>query len=71
VAKSLIQNLLKNNSTLLQSYQVKFVGHVFPGEKLNIKVWAEGNKRYFEVEVAERQKKAIVGLLIVREQPKL
>ena len=50
---------------------MKFIGHVFPGETLSIKVWNDGNKKYFAAEVVERQKKVVMGALTVREQAKL
>jgi len=39
VARNLVQNLLNNDPEALQSYEVKLIGHVFPGESLEIKVW--------------------------------
>ena len=47
------------------------MGHVFPGESLKLKVWKDGEKRYFEAETVERGKKAVTGVLTVREAPKL
>ena len=49
VAKGLTQNLLHNNQDLIQSYQTKFMGHIFPGENLKVRVWGTGNRRNFEV----------------------
>lgn len=53
--------------------EVRFTGHVFPGENLEIKLWwtPEGNKYYYEAEVVERKTKAIVGVITLREAPKL
>ena len=50
VARGLSQNLLDNDHTRIKSYETKFIGHVFPGETLKVKVWNDGDKRYFEVE---------------------
>ena len=50
VARGLSQNLLDNDHTRIKSYETKFIGHVFPGETLKVKVWIDGDKRYFEVE---------------------
>jgi hypothetical protein len=47
------------------------VGHVYPGESFNINIWKDGSKLLFEVEVVERKKKALVGVLTVREGAKL
>lgn len=69
--RGLSQNLLGNDHTAIQSVGVKFVGHVFPGETLKVKVWKNGNKRYFEAETVERQKKAVIGELTLREGAKL
>ena len=71
MARGLSQALLGNDHTQIKSIESKFVGHVFPGESLKVKVWNEGNKRYFAAETVERGKKAVEGLLTVREAPKL
>ena len=71
VARGLSQNLLGNDHTQIKSIESKFVGHVFPGESLKLKVWKDGEKRYFEAETVERGKKAVTGVLTVREAPKL
>ena len=71
MARGLSQNLLGNDHTQIKSIESKFVGHVFPGETLKASVWNEGDKRYFEVETVERNKKAVSGVLTVREAPKL
>lgn len=66
VARGLSQSLLGNDHTQIKSIESKFVGHVFPGETLKTSVWNDGDKRYFEVEVIERSKKAVSGVLTVR-----
>lgn len=71
VARCLVQNLLGNNSDELKSYEVRLVGHVFPGESFEIRVWKEGSKFYFDVEVVERKTKALVGVLTARERAKM
>jgi acyl dehydratase len=71
VARVLSQNLLGNDHTAIKSIEAKFVGHVFPGETLKVSVWKDGEKRFFEAEVVERGKKAVTGLLMVREGAKL
>jgi acyl dehydratase len=71
VARSIVQNLLNNDGEKLQSIEVRFTGHVFPGENLEIKVWKEQNKLFFEAEVVERKTKALVGVITVREAAKL
>jgi ABC-type lipoprotein release transport system permease subunit len=50
---------------------VRFTGHVFPGESLEISVWKEQNKLFFEAKVIERKTKAIVGVITLRESAKL
>jgi len=55
----------------MQSIEARFTGHVFPGENLEISVWKEQNKLLFEATVVERKTKAIVGVITVRESPKL
>lgn len=63
VARVVVQEILFNDPTLLKSYQTRFVGHVYPGETLNIRVWKEGNLLIYEAEVEERKKKALIGYM--------
>lgn len=51
MARSVVQNVLNNDAERLQSIEVRFTGHVFPGEALEIKIWKEQNKLFFEAEV--------------------
>lgn len=39
VARVVVQELLNNDPTRLKAIQTRFVGHVFPGETLDISVW--------------------------------
>lgn len=55
----------------MKSYEVRMIGHVFPGESFAIKVWKEGNKIFFLAEVVERKTKCLSGVLTVRENAKL
>jgi acyl dehydratase len=71
VARSIVQNLLGNDAEKVQSIEVRFTGHVFPGESLEINVWKEQNKLFFEASVVERKTKALVGVVTVREGAKL
>jgi len=71
IARNLIQNMLKNDPDVLQAFEAKLIGHVFPGESFEIKVWKEGNKLLFLAEVAERKTKAMIGALTFRENAKL
>lgn len=71
MARSIVQNLLGNDPEKLQSIEVRFTGHVFPGESLEISVWKEQGKLLFEAEVVERKTKALVGVITVREGAKL
>jgi len=43
-----MQNLLGNNPELLRSIQVRFTGHVFPGEELEVRVWVNDCKLTLE-----------------------
>lgn len=67
VCRAIIQNLLHNDAEKLQSYEVRFTGHVYPGESLEIKVWKEQTRFHFEVEDVERKTKVLVGALTLRE----
>lgn len=51
MARVIVQDVLNNDPTLLKSYQTRFVGHVYPGESLNILVWKEGNLLIYEAQV--------------------
>ena len=67
VARAIVQELLGNDSSLLKSYHVRFVGHVFPGENYEILVWRDGNnKMIFQANVVERGTKAIIGTCEIR-----
>ena len=71
VARNLVQNLLNNEPERLKAYEVRLIGHVFPGESFVINAWKEGDKIHFLAEVEERKTKALVGVLHTREMPKL
>ena len=51
--------------------QARFVGHVYPGETLDIQVWKEGERYIYEAEVLERKTKALIGYIEARPKPKL
>ena len=63
--------MLGNDATRVKSYEVRFTGHVFPGESMEIKLWKEGERWFFEAGVVERGTKAVVGVLTIREAAKL
>jgi multifunctional beta-oxidation protein len=71
VARSLVQNYLGNNPENLKSYETKMIGHVFPGESIQIETWKEGNKIIFLAGVVERKTKCLSGVLTIRENAKL
>jgi multifunctional beta-oxidation protein len=51
--------LLVDKFGIFKNVKVRFSGHVFPGETLQIAAWKEGNKVIFESYVKERQTTAI------------
>lgn len=69
--RSVVQNLLGNDAERVQSVEIRFTGHVFPGETLNVKVWQETGKIFFEAATVERKKKALVGVIGLRDLAKL
>lgn len=72
IARVIVQNLLKNDSTRLGSIRIRFVGHVYPGETLDISVWKIDENNYiYEAEVRNRKTKAAIGLFETREAAKL
>lgn len=66
-----MQNLLGNNPELLKSIQVRFTGHVFPGEELEVRVWVNDCKLTLEAVTRSRNTKVIQGVIITREKPHL
>lgn len=69
--RSIVQNLLNNDAEKVQSVDIRFTGHVFPGEGLKIKIWKEGSKLFFEAFTVERKTKAVVGVIGLRGNAKL
>ena len=55
----------------MESVEIRFTGHVFPGEKLKIKVWKEEGRLFFEAATVERKTKAVVGIIGLRGKAKL
>lgn len=46
--------------------EIRFTGHVFPGEGLSVKLWKEENRIFFEAETVERKTKAVTGVIGLR-----
>jgi acyl dehydratase len=69
--RSVVQNVLNNEAGRVESVQLRFTSHVFPGEALKIKLWKEENRLYFEAWTVERKTKAAQGIIGLREQSKL
>ncbi len=64
--------MFKNDATQLKSIHARFIGHVYPGETLDISVWRDGQNSYiYEAEVRERKTKAVVGVVEGRPAAKL
>lgn len=51
--------------------QARFVGHVYPGETLEVSVWKEDNRYIYEAGVKERKTKALIGYIETRPEAKL
>jgi 3-hydroxyacyl-CoA dehydrogenase/3a,7a,12a-trihydroxy-5b-cholest-24-enoyl-CoA hydratase len=72
IGRVISQELFDNDDTLLKEIQVRFVGHVFPGENIDILVWkAANNMLIYEASVQGRGTKAAIGYVLCRETPKL
>ncbi len=71
IVRSITQNILKNDVLCLKSIQVRYTGHVFPGESLKIKIWKENGKIVFEADTVERKAKVVVGVVELRDFAKL
>ena len=65
-----MQNLLKNEPGRISSIEVRFTSYLFPGEKMDIKVWEEGDQYFFEG-WSERKTKVIQGIITLRPSPKM
>ena len=59
----MVKNLLNDDPTRMKAFHVRFAGHVFPGEKYEIKVWKEEGFFYFTANVVERNKPCLIGAL--------
>jgi acyl dehydratase len=70
VVRSIVQTLLNNDAELIQSVDIRFTGHVFPGESLKIKIWKEGSRLIYEAWVVERGTKTAMGAIGLREEAK-
>lgn len=72
VARVVVQDIFGNDPTQLKSIHSRFVGHVYPGETMDIAVWKVNDTTYqFEATVRERNTKTIVGVIERREKAKL
>lgn len=71
VVRTIVQKALDNDAGRVSSVEIRFTGHVFPGEGLIVRLWKEDNKIFFEGETVERKTKAVTGVLGLRESAKL
>ncbi|MCB0371149.1 MAG: hypothetical protein KDD45_17470 [Bdellovibrionales bacterium] len=46
--RSIVQNVLGNDAERIKFVEIRFTGHVFPGEGLQIKIWKDNDKLLFE-----------------------
>lgn len=70
VLRCIVQNII-GDVDRIQTYHVRFVGHVFPGEHYLIEVWNEPTHMWIRATVVERNKECLVGYLTTRPLSKL
>ena len=71
MARTVVQELLDNDQTRLKSFNARFIGHVFPGESMDIAIWQNENKMIFLASVVERKTKALIGEIELKPKAKL
>ena len=71
VGRSFVQQVFGNDPSRLKSIHTRFVGHVFPGQTLDIAVWKDNDTYIYEAVVRQRKTKAIVGSIQGRPSAKL
>jgi len=56
VAKAVVESALGGRPGLVESYEARFTGHVFPGETLVTGIWADDDRYLLETATKERGK---------------
>lgn len=70
-ARLIYETYCNNDPKVLQSFNSRFVSHVFPGETLIVESWKEGNTIIFLTKTKERGLVCLKGFAELRDQPKL
>mmetsp|Transcript_53117 Transcript_53117/g.60987 ORF Transcript_53117/g.60987 Transcript_53117/m.60987 type:complete len:301 (-) Transcript_53117:194-1096(-) len=71
VAKLIAEGYCGNDANKIKVHHARFTSHVFPGETLVVSTWQDGNKISFSAATKERKKEAVVGQIILKDEPKL
>lgn len=48
IGRAFVQQIFKNDPTQLKSIHSRFIGHVYPGETLDISVWKNNDTYIYE-----------------------
>ncbi len=64
VGKAVVDNALEGQPEKLGAYKARFSGHVFPGETLVTRIWAEGEELIITARAKERDSKVLSNAVV-------
>jgi acyl dehydratase len=67
VCKKVIELALDGDPTAVRAYENRFVGHVFPGETVQLGLWREGGRIIVDARTEQRNSPVVVGALTVSD----
>jgi acyl dehydratase len=70
-AKLVYETFCNGDPSLVTKVSSRFVGHVFPGEHLEVEMWKNGSIVYYEAKVKERGTTALKAFMELVNRPKL
>jgi acyl dehydratase len=65
VCKKMIELALDGDPSAVRAYETRFVGHVFPGETIQLGLWREGNRIIVDARTVERASPVVIGALTI------
>jgi acyl dehydratase len=68
VTKTAVETVLDGDPSRLASIETRFTGHVFPGETLITRIWAEGDRFILTTETAERRTRVLSNCAVFARQ---